>query len=157
MTDPDTPLIESLDRLAALAKLPRADRIRQARAEIEEHREMLGLGQRAFENDDGRQWGRIDPETGVWSALDKLPILRAGLTAPCYWTGPGGALIHVVPEPPSATPGAAEAERVRVAADDMAKLMNARFELDQSKLQAIALPGPTEAGDNNSNQGCEQP
>lgn len=44
MTDPDTPLIEFLDRLAALAKLPRADRIRQARAEIEEHREMLMKG-----------------------------------------------------------------------------------------------------------------
>jgi hypothetical protein len=32
----------------------------------------------------------------------------------------------------------AEIERVRVAADDMAKLMNGRFELDQTKLQAFA-------------------
>lgn len=100
-------LIEFLDKVAALRPLPREDRIRAAIIELREIYpdlpSLLGvnsLGALAHANDDGLPWGRIDPETGDWSALDKLPILISGKgPPPFYWTAPDGRLIHVVHEP----------------------------------------------------------
>lgn len=103
----DERLIEFMDKLAALKITPREDRLRAAKIELRALYDILpGLlgvesnGGLRYPNDDGLPWGRIDPHTGVWEALDKLPILTAGIgPPPVYWTSPDGRLIHVVHQP----------------------------------------------------------
>lgn len=105
-----TDLIEFLDKCAALRGMPREDRIRSAivdlRAIYPDLPALLGvhsLGALSHPNDDGKPWGRIDPETGEWSEMAKAPILAANSgPAPCYYTAPDGRLFHVVHEPPRA-------------------------------------------------------
>jgi hypothetical protein len=100
VSDSDSLLIEFIDKVAALAKFPREDRIRAARVEIDQCREMLGLGAASYANDDGKPWGRIDPETKVWEEIDKTPVLKTGLgPPPFYYTAPGGRFVHVVHKP----------------------------------------------------------
>lgn len=99
MTD-ESRLIELLDKLNAMAKMPRDDRIRAARIEIDANRDILGLGPVSYAGDDGKPWGRIDPETKVWSQLEKEPILKSGGgPPPFYWTAPNGSFVHVVHQP----------------------------------------------------------
>lgn len=100
-------LIEFLDKVAALRGLPREDRIRAARIELRaiyaSLPALLGVAAHAsmtHPNDDGRPWGRIDPETREWAEVDKGPILASdGGPAPCYWTAPDGRLMHIVHRP----------------------------------------------------------
>lgn len=112
--DPQSPLIEFLDKCAALGNAPREDRIRSAVNDLRELYPLLTawLGYGKTEGvlhpcDDGIPWGH-HPGGGEWVPINKTPLLAAGLGPAPFYAMIGGVFTYVVHEAP-ATPSISDA------------------------------------------------
>jgi hypothetical protein len=103
--NPMSPLIEFLDKCAALKDLPREDRIRAGIGELTALYPSLTawLGYGKAEGvlhpcDDGESWWHL--RDGVeWTQMDKTPLLASGVGPPPCYTTIKGRLVHIVHKP----------------------------------------------------------